>query len=689
MPSFHTDCNDFDAESVFTKWLYSNFIKRCHPGIIFLHSLDCDPTHDTMLMLRHLETFAKAFLNTFAVPSRVYVVPTSKPDSAIPNESLSPRLSQLETIMGALNGNGKHKWRASMFPGVFKGQPETAWSAVLLLLKGIAETETNFSHGYTALEDLVYFFFEEVWGGASNGNLDLIVMLGRIVLELTPPEHPQHCSILINLSQEVGGKVFSYVFETLAKIPTRLLHTQTGVLCNRDAQLSKFMGSPRCKQLLSSLFSFNSQQITKEITDAVSEFFEFAMLSHRWGGGEPLLRDVEGKTIYDVDATDGLEKLQTFCALALRHNFQWAWSDTCCIDKESSIELQMAIGSMFSWYRRSSLTIVYLSDVSHTGSLAKSVWFGRGWTLQELLASRTVLFYTHDWSLYMNREATNHKTDPALLEELQQATGIAKRHLTNFYPGLDDARSRLHWASRRRTTWPEDIVYSLFGIFKLNLPVLYGESVENALGRLLAEIISHSGDVSVLDWVGEPSPFHSCFPASLTPYRTVPHIQLIPSDPAQRHGLDLAKARELYNALARLPLARCVNRRLMLPSTIHPVTAVKLQGSSINPSRYTYEIHARRLRPFVVTISVDLDHNSGRYILVRPWLRKSLETRTDSDDEAVWNLLEQLEQPFNALLLEALPHNEYRRIVSDCVITARVQDLASILDSETRILGIV
>ncbi|KAI6045346.1 hypothetical protein EDC04DRAFT_2545705, partial [Pisolithus marmoratus] len=172
----------------------------------------------------------------------------------------------------------------------------------------------------------------------------------------------------------------------------------------------------------------------------------------------------------------------------------------CCIDKDSSAELQEAIGSMFSWYRSSSLTLVHLCDVSDTGSLADSVWFERGWTLQESLASHAVLFYTQDWSLYKNLETTNHKTDPTLLEEVGKAAGIAKQHLMNFYPGLDDARSRLHWASRRRTTRPEDIAYSLFGIFEVHLPVIYGESAEHALGRLLAEIISGSGDVSVLDW---------------------------------------------------------------------------------------------------------------------------------------------------------------------------------------------
>ncbi|KAI6137061.1 hypothetical protein F5141DRAFT_1209365 [Pisolithus sp. B1] len=70
----------------------------------------------------------------------------------------------------------------------------------------------------------------------------------------------------------------------------------------------------------------------------------------------------------------------------------------------------------------------------------------------------------------------------------------------------------------------EGIAYSLFGIFNLYLSVLYGESAENALARLLAEIVSQSGDISVLDWVGEPSPFHSCFPAHITSYQKPPKL---------------------------------------------------------------------------------------------------------------------------------------------------------------------
>ncbi|KAI5997295.1 hypothetical protein F5J12DRAFT_852185 [Pisolithus orientalis] len=344
---------------------------------------------------------------------------------------------------------------------------------------------------------------------------------------------------------------------------------------------------------------------------------------------------------------------------------------------------------MFSWYRRSSLTLVHLFDISDAGSLVDSVWFKRGWTLQELLASQTILFYTRGWSLYMNCDVGDHKADPAVLGELQKATGIAEKHLRDFSPGTDDARSRLHWASGRSTTRVEDVAYSLLGIFDIHLPILYGESAEYALGRLLAEIISRSGDVSVLDWVGKASSFNSCFPANLVPYQTVPHIQLIPSDPARRDNLDLEKAHKLYSSLARLPRAGVVNRRLTLPSAVHQVTAVKLRSPSISPSCYPYEIHASHLLPLEVTLSVTLDEGVDRYILVRPWHLQELPTQTGSDDDAVWELLEQLKQPFNALLLKRLLHNEYRRIAGDCAITACVQDLAGVLDSEVLVLGIV
>ncbi|KIO12625.1 hypothetical protein M404DRAFT_993608 [Pisolithus tinctorius Marx 270] len=52
-------------------------------------------------------------------------------------------------------------------------------------------------------------------------------------------------------------------------------------------------------------------------------------------------------------------------------------------------------------------------------------------------------------------------------------------------------------------------------------------------------------------------------------------------------------------------------------------------------------------------------------------------------------MLEHLGRPSNALLLRRLPHNEYKRVASDCAIVARIQDLDSVLDCEVLIPEIV
>ena len=76
-----------------------------------------------------------------------------------------------------------------------------------------------------------------------------------------------------------------------------------------------------------------------------------------------------------------------------------------------------------------------------------------------------------------------------------------------------------------------DIAYSLFGIFDIHLPVIYGERKQNALGRLLSDIVARSGDITALDWVGRPSEFHSCLPADITSYKAPPRPRTLLSLP--------------------------------------------------------------------------------------------------------------------------------------------------------------
>ncbi|KAI6008162.1 hypothetical protein F5J12DRAFT_65835 [Pisolithus orientalis] len=491
-------------------------------------------------------------------------------------------------------------------------------------------------------------------------------------------------------SFDITQIVRNVALETLKTAPPRLLHTVTGTLCNRDTQISHFMGSQQYNQLQSSCVTCDPDQGMKLIHTEVLRYFRFVKLSHRWGEAEPSLRDIEGRSIYDMPPKGGLRKLQSFCTVVCEWDYLWAWSDTCCIDKHSSAEVQETIGSMFAWYRQSALTIVYLSDVPDTGSFGNSEWFKRGWTLQELLAPRAILFYTQNWLSYKNLVSSNHKADATVLDELERATGIESQFLTNFSPGMDDARSRLQWASLRRTTRPEDIAYSLFGIFDIHLPILYGESAENALGRLLAEIISQSGDISVLDWTGEASSYHSCFPAQISSYQEppLPHVPMESSSRlTDQPVMSPAALRTLYRSLSKSPLPRFLSRRLTLPCIAYAVTAVQRRRTNPSAWSYTYRIQASGLKPLEITLPSKLEN--GALQLVRPWHSKLLGPSAELYTTTEEQLLFTLGRSFNALLLIEVRQNEYKRIASFTPITAQPVDSASILRSAVRIFDIV
>ena len=160
----------------------------------------------------------------------------------------------------------------------------------------------------------------------------------------------------------------------------------------------------------------------------LAEFFEkdlppYYILSHRWGENEvsyeeyvkrhnlrsgylnAAIRFVQSLLSTNTSSL-GYLKITSACDFAKtfilsgKPKVDWLWIDTCCIDKRSSSELSEAINSMYSWYHKAELCIVYLSDVSQetwTGTkpgqaFTDSAWFSRGWTLQELLAPGMIVF---------------------------------------------------------------------------------------------------------------------------------------------------------------------------------------------------------------------------------------------------------------------------------------------------------
>ncbi|KAI4085923.1 MAG: hypothetical protein LQ348_000961 [Seirophora lacunosa] len=255
-----------------------------------------------------------------------------------------------------------------------------------------------------------------------------------------------------------------------------------------------------------------------------SEFFdnaipEYVILSHRWGSDEASFKDFE-KGIQHTRS--GFGKIRGFCNLALKSQYDWAWVDTCCIDKSSSAELTEAINSMYRWYENARVCFVYLADVSWRTtapalqqasmmSFRASNWFTRGWTLQELLAPQDVRFNDRTWG--------SIGTKVSLIHEISELTNIDVQYLSphqnievepcskspdcRAHSGREPSiATRMSWVSRRQTSRTEDMAYCLLGIFDVNMPLLYGEG-RKAFRRLQYEILKQSDDESIFAWASQ------------------------------------------------------------------------------------------------------------------------------------------------------------------------------------------
>lgn len=258
----------------------------------------------------------------------------------------------------------------------------------------------------------------------------------------------------------------------------------------------------------------------------LSEFFgeipPYAILSHTWGQDEVTFEDLKyGRRDSSTSAStkSGFTKVQGCCRQAIEDGFEYVWIDTCCIDKSSSAELSEAINSMFSWYQQARICYAYLSDVSSdVATFTRSRWFGRGWTLQELLAPSTVVFYNIDWALLGSKTG--------LCNKIADATGIGSDFLRGRPLEEASVAQRMSWAANRQTLRPEDTAYCLLGIFDVNMPMVYGEGTK-AFIRLQEEIIKNSRDLSLFAW-GFEMPWaatSSIFAPSPREYLHCSHIQ--------------------------------------------------------------------------------------------------------------------------------------------------------------------
>ncbi|KAI0896280.1 vegetative incompatibility protein HET-E-1 [Annulohypoxylon nitens] len=236
-------------------------------------------------------------------------------------------------------------------------------------------------------------------------------------------------------------------------------------------------------------------QHTKDL--AGEELPSYAILSHTW------LLDSDEEVSFDDLARGNTESKPTgyakiqFCGeQAAKDGLKYFWLDTCCINRNSSAEIQEAITTMFTWYRNATRCYAYLTDVladeapshlvndeyplrSWEPAFRRSRWFTRGWTLQELLAPASVEFFSVEGIRLGDKKS--------LQSIIHEITGIPHEALRGEVVTNFTVDQRLSWAANRQTKRKEDKAYCLLGIFNIFMPLLYGEG-DHAFDRLRQEI---------------------------------------------------------------------------------------------------------------------------------------------------------------------------------------------------------
>ncbi|KAI9571763.1 hypothetical protein HD554DRAFT_2016457, partial [Boletus coccyginus] len=541
---------------------------------------------------------------------------------------------------------------------------------------------------------------------AIDAHSDMLLMLER----LPDPVTRELCKDYVSPSQTKEA-IRNVVKQTQRNTPLVVINTKTGRLCDQGERMNEFEVDPKFVELVASMTTGLDYS---RIEDVVQEYFRYATFSHTWEGAEPLFHDVLHGSVHKLAESPTVLKLVMFCTTVREAGFYWAWSDTCCINKINGSVLQESLTSMFRWYHGSSLTIIHLKGVlsdSELDGLERSLWNTRAWTLQEFFASRVVRFYTEDWKPYRPDEKVyNHKDSPVIMAEMACATGTDVHVLLSLRPGSDNVRQKLCLAATRIATKQEDMAYSLFGIFDVSNPVTYGEGQQQAVGRLLQEVLTRSGDVTVLAWTGRASDYNSCLPAEISVYRE-PASPYVPSPiedgemdrlvaELQKSSKNVDPAMMLYNRVIDLPTPRLTSRRLSLSCIMFPLKG-PLVASSDSPQR-TYHTTMSAFGNVEIKTTEDLS-SLNNLVLVHPWLRCLLDPALPFEDDAepfspvdresgdvpfpnpslssypvssshtpqldnptrALRLLVRLSQPFGALLLVPLSHDEYKRVASD------------------------
>ncbi|KAF8550012.1 TPR-like protein [Imleria badia] len=508
------------------------------------------------------------------------------------------------------------------------------WEEALMDANEVIERDPSSYRGYerkyVALHGLGNY------GEAANAHLRMLS-----IIENSSEEEVRLLRANYTARSETITVINSAISQISGLCPRVLIDVEYGRLCDNQERIQMFKSEIPFKKIVS------ETAMTKidpaQIRQSVAKYFKWVMFSHTWEGREPTFKDVNlVHSVWELDASPLNEKLRQFCRTARDDGYRWAWSDTCCIDKETSAILNQSLVSMYSWYEKAAETLVYLADVppsSEPGDLAltNSRWMTRAWTLQELLASKVIRFYNRDWKLYLNDKHANHKESPEIKQELAKAMGVAPETIRSFRPEDLGVREKLRLASTRNATEEEDIAYSLLGIFSSDIIPQYGLK-KTTLGQLLENIVDRTGDVTVISWTGQALPYNSALPDSLRVYSQGPYS----APPMEVNELDACveqlrtqlapqDALAFYYRVIRLPRATFRNRCLKLPCIMFNVSKI----DKIQENLYRATVSCLGDVEFRTT-DVMPRKQPRKLVFVYPWIPdlREFSDGSVSDDEA-------------------------------------------------------
>ncbi|KAL4065616.1 hypothetical protein V8B97DRAFT_2025652 [Scleroderma yunnanense] len=128
-PSFHTYV-DPDGEDVMRSWMNSKYTKQCKAAtVLYMHDIAAYEKDANLAVRKHLDTFRRTFPLGNVIPQTVHILPILDRGmrQPVPPEKIAQRMASLRKQAEEAN--------ASMFPTIFDGTPEMAWSAVQELLE--------------------------------------------------------------------------------------------------------------------------------------------------------------------------------------------------------------------------------------------------------------------------------------------------------------------------------------------------------------------------------------------------------------------------------------------------------------------------------------------------------------------------------------------------------------------------